>query len=398
MIGANILSQFLQGASTAPFGTAILGLFSMLVRVIMLVAGISGGVGLLMSGGIEQAAGMLLSAGAVAIIGLILFVIIVAVALDAILGVVEMGNNRYYLYTAKYGVKPAMPIILEGFNDFWNVFLTYARRALIVLLYRLPGILLLIFCVLLASSATGAAIFMLILGLLEIWLAGWFANLQLWAVSWIKADRPELSSGRCIEESKNICKGHIGDLLILRLSFIGWDLLSNFTGNLVGLLYYAPYFRQTNALVYQELKGKAIELNEIENAEAIRGADTPTGMINSFTGAETSKVIVGQVVGVSGSFQGKVVELTPGVPVIIGRGDNANIRIAGVGAENISGNHCTIRFNRERDCYEVTDTSSNGTLVNGNRLTKGVTVSLPCGAEICLADARNRLRLDKVAK
>lgn len=397
MIGANILSDFLNWASVGAIFWARLGVLVTYLFIIGATAGVGGLAGMMFSDTGEMV-GALLSAGVVGIVLGIVVDILFVISGEAVSGAAEIGNTRYYLFTSKHGIKPAMTTILEGFNDFWNVFLTYARRALIILVYRLPGILLVILAAFLVESAPGAAIFMLILGLLEMWLAGWFASLLLWAVPWIKADRPELSSGRCIEESKKMCKGHIGDLLVLRLSFIGWDMLSFITGNLVGLLYYTPYFRQTNALIYQELKGAAIELNDFENAEAIRGTASPSDRMNDFFGAEQFKKVVGQVIGVSGSFQGKVVELTPGVPVIIGRGDNANIRISGVGAENVSGNHCTIRFNRERDCYEVTDTSSNGTLVNGNRLTKGVTVSLPCGAEICLADARNRLRLDKVAK
>lgn len=400
MIGANILTQFWNTASIAPFSVAMFGLVSMFLNILTASLGVSGGLGLASMGNIGNAIGLIATVGVFVVICAILLIIVITICLSAISGVAMMGNRRYYLYTTKHGLKPSLVITLDGFNDFWNVFLVYARKALVVLLYRLPGVVLFILGALLVSSATGAAIFMFVLGALVIWLGGWFANLQLWAVEWIKADRPELNSARCIAESKKMCKGHIGDLLLLQLSFIPWNLLNTFTGGLVGLLYYTPYYHQTCAFVYQELKQSSIELNEIENAEAIRGnATNPlNNIIDGANGTAGQRVTVGYVSGVTGSFAGKGKEITPDTPVVIGRGDSCEIHLAGAGTESVSGTHCVVRYKRENDTYEVIDKSSNGTFVNGERLPKGSPVYLPCGVVISLADDRNQIKLDKIAK
>lgn len=394
MIGANILSSFLMLATIVPYCVALWVLYLLMLCVVAIIGGAGmGAVGLLTDGSISA---ILASMAGATIIGMLFYCIVLMVVLQACYGVVEMGNNRYYLYTVKHGIKPSITSVLEGFNDFWNVFLTYARRECIVVLYWLPGIAMIVLGALLANSAPGASVFILALGYLEMVIAGWIARLQLWAVAWIKADQPELNGVRCVDESKKMCKGHLGELFILQLSFIPWILLNTITFGVVGLLYYVPYRRETEALIYQQLKGKGVDLNGIENAEAIRGSSTLESAANSVVDAVPQKVVVGVVVGLAGSFQGKRVEVTPGVPVVIGRSDNANIQIKGAGiADSVSNNHCTIRFNRDADVYEVTDTSSNGTFVNGQRLTKGVPVSLPCGVEITLADDRNKLRLEK---
>ena len=49
-------------------------------------------------------------------------------------------------------------------------------------------------------------------------------------------------------------------LLIFELSYLGWWLLNDITGGIVGLLYVTPYYNMTKALVFEELKGRAIAL------------------------------------------------------------------------------------------------------------------------------------------
>lgn len=52
------------------------------------------------------------------------------------------------------------------------------------------------------------------------------------------------------------------------MSYLGWWLLNNITGGIVGLLYVTPYYNMTKALVFEELKGRAIALDGIQSSIA----------------------------------------------------------------------------------------------------------------------------------
>ncbi len=397
MIGANVLSGFLDGASTAVANSVVTSFnFSVASAALGGVGAVVGIATTVLSGGdVEDALGAVIgSVGALAVLPLLLLLILNVFINNAVAGIATVGNRRYYLYNLKYGVNPGMSTTLDGFSDFWRVMLTFGFRALIVLLYQAPGWLLVILGIFLFAGGTtvGAGLFVAVIGGIEIFIAGWFGRLQLWCVEWVKADRPELLPSQVITESKKLSKGHLGDLLVFELSWIPWNLLDSVTSGLVGLFYSTPYRREAAALVYQELKGESVSLNCIETAEHTNpphgAGDPPIGSVPE----------VGVVIGTKGCFAGQSAELINNVPVVVGRADSANIRIAGAGSESVSGQHCTIRFILEKNVFEVTDTSSNGTFVNGKRLQKGLVSIVPCGAELTLADDRNKLKLDKTIK
>lgn len=59
---------------------------------------------------------------------------------------------------------------------------------------------------------------------------------------------------KVVEASDKLMKGHKMDLFILRLSFIGWDILAVCTLG-IGLLWLAPYRNSTYAIFYRKLAG-----------------------------------------------------------------------------------------------------------------------------------------------
>ena len=59
---------------------------------------------------------------------------------------------------------------------------------------------------------------------------------------------------KVVEASDKLMKGHKMDLFILRLSFIGWDILAACTLG-IGLLWLAPYRNSTYAIFYRKLAG-----------------------------------------------------------------------------------------------------------------------------------------------
>lgn len=70
---------------------------------------------------------------------------------------------------------------------------------------------------------------------------------------YIAKDHPEYSVDQCIEASMKMMDGHKMDLFLLRLSFIGWVLLS-FLTLCIGLLWVIPYMQATEAHFYEQLR------------------------------------------------------------------------------------------------------------------------------------------------
>lgn len=70
----------------------------------------------------------------------------------------------------------------------------------------------------------------------------------------IMADYPQLSASEAIDRSKEMMDGHKGDLFLLDLSFIGWDLLAALTMN-VGHLALNPWKNAAHAVFYRKIAG-----------------------------------------------------------------------------------------------------------------------------------------------
>lgn len=92
---------------------------------------------------------------------------------------------------------------------------------------------------------------------------------------YIKAENPNISPSRAIELSRIMTDGRKGDLFCLRLSFLGWLLLSAVTYNILGIVYVFPYFFAAQAFAYEEIKADAaargiIDIREI-SPDAYRG-------------------------------------------------------------------------------------------------------------------------------
>lgn len=69
-------------------------------------------------------------------------------------------------------------------------------------------------------------------------------------------DHPEMSPMDCIRESKRMMTGHKGELFVLDLSFIGWNLLCNipFVGY-AAMIWVVPYTETVYAMYYDTLHG-----------------------------------------------------------------------------------------------------------------------------------------------
>lgn len=71
----------------------------------------------------------------------------------------------------------------------------------------------------------------------------------------ILAENPNLSASRAIQLSEDMMDGHKGDLFILDLSFIGWNLLAAMTMNL-GNIALNPYKNASYAAFYRQIQAE----------------------------------------------------------------------------------------------------------------------------------------------
>ena len=76
---------------------------------------------------------------------------------------------------------------------------------------------------------------------------------------YIMLDDPDKSVLQCIRESKAMMAGHKGELFVMDLSFIGWNILSSipYVGYLVQI-WAMPYINLSYALYYEALSGRDI--------------------------------------------------------------------------------------------------------------------------------------------
>ena len=86
-------------------------------------------------------------------------------------------------------------------------------------------------------------------------IPGIYKAIQYSMVPYIAVEHPELSASETIAMSRRMTNGHIFDLFLLGLSFIGWILLAMVT---LGIGYYwvMPYMYTTYAAYYGDLKAE----------------------------------------------------------------------------------------------------------------------------------------------
>lgn len=149
--------------------------------------------------------------------------------------VVGAGFTIFVLNTVR-GTLPVLGNLLDGFAILGRVLLLELVTVVLVTLWSLllivPGII--------ASYRYSMALYILI-------------------------DHPEMGVMDCIRESKRITQGHKGELFVLDLSFLGWNLLASapYVGYLVSV-WVTPYIALTHALYYERLSGHVSDGGAVE--------------------------------------------------------------------------------------------------------------------------------------
>lgn len=350
--------------------------------------------------------------------GLILVSVIVALLIPimsiirtAVAAPFEVARARYYLYLRKNGVRTKATCVFESFDFFMQFAVVAAAREFQILwipfLILLGTVLLGIIILSMALSAMSAggiffAFLVFFVGIVAAVVVKIYRAYQFWPLFWVQADHPQMPASQLFNRCIEMTRGHIWDLIVFNLSYIGWNILNGFTGNLLNLLFITPYYNTAASYVYEELKGRGIVLDGIESRIDGNGLTIGVkpgelmkirGTIPEIPMKPHSSEVKPALRGVTGMYAGSEFPLTPNQPVVLGR-DGASAQIVfSTGAQKISRRHCEVMFDSRTQQYRVTDFSSNGTYVNGTRLPANIPQMLPRGTNIALGSGDNILSL-----
>ena len=143
-------------------------------------------------------------------------------------GVVQLGYARFLLSQhdgGEYGIRDLFSQFERFTVGFLQMFLRLLFTALWMLLLIIPGLI---------KSYSYAM------------------------TPFILAEHPELTAKQAIRRSTELMDGHKGELFILGLSFIGWDLLNVLTLG-IGSFWLNPYKNSAYAVFYREISAEKHE-------------------------------------------------------------------------------------------------------------------------------------------
>lgn len=133
--------------------------------------------------------------------------------------------STIYIYmNVVKGEHPSVGDAFSGFNDFWSSFKVSFLTGLFTMLWSLL-----------------------------LFIPGIIKGLSYSMAMYILAENPGKPALECIEESKQMTKGHKMELFVLELSFFGWALLGVITFG-IALIWVIPYMQATYVNAYHKLK------------------------------------------------------------------------------------------------------------------------------------------------
>ena len=140
-------------------------------------------------------------------------------------GVLDMGVTNYF-YQISEGKSPKVSAIFSGFNHYMsNMLICFARGAITLvwtILLIVPGII---------------------------------VGLMYSQTNFIATNNPDKKLREVLRESADLMRGRKLELFLLKLSFIGWFLLSVLTLGIL-LLWVLPYYKTTLANYYKHITNK----------------------------------------------------------------------------------------------------------------------------------------------
>lgn len=341
---------------------------------------------------------------------LVLALVAISQVISAVLGTVtyviaspiHIGVQRYYIYLAEYNHRAKVTSILSCFDHYLHILtvtlIRWLRAVLIPIGVWSAGMLVrwLLSLIVGYRAQTAVYILMTLFMVAGTAVVAFYFWARTWAVSWILAENPNVTAGEAIKKSNEMAEGHIMDLILFFLSFLGWKLLNIVTLGIVGLVFEQPYYKMASALLYKELSGSLALRPVYSDVDRFAELENRIRILEQRLGVIPQRQRLASAPGIiciKGMYAGQRFQLRPDETVIVGR-DNKVSQIAFIqGASKVSGRHCAITYISKDNKYRVIDYSSNGTYINGSRLPVNTAVLVQPGTDLVLADGSNVIRL-----
>ncbi len=157
---------------------------------------------------------------------LIVLLSLVSLALGLVIfpPVLEVGCKKIYLNIYR-GKESSMKDVFWGFEHFGHIWYVMMLRSLIVLA-----------------------------GLVCLIVPGIMLAMKYYMVPYLLADNPDISAKEALGLSADITKGHIGELVMVYVSFIGWYIICIVSFTLQYFFFFGPYYKLTKTGYYCIMK------------------------------------------------------------------------------------------------------------------------------------------------
>lgn len=200
----------------------------------------------------------------------------------------------------------------------------------------------------------------------------------------ISEDNRDMTALDCVRESVALMDGHVAELFVTMLSFLGWNIVASLP---FASVFVVPYQYLTYASIYEQLSGSFQPTARKQMLWLNSGTEVAKEALAAEDPAERKVEIV------SGEFAGSVIPVKPGEDIVIGRDPKRANVVTSPANTQVSGLHCSIRYDAQHAMYVVTDFSTNGTYLNNEKLTPERPALAAKGAIVKLADGAMIVRL-----
>jgi uncharacterized membrane protein len=166
----------------------------------------------------------------------------------------SLGRYSYFLTLSECGHPDFSEMFFafkNGLGAFFKLIITFILMFLIIMFW---------------------SIFLIVPGIIKAY--------QYSQVFYIRAEDPDIGVFESLKMSKEMMKGHKGELFLLQLTFIGWFFLAPFTLGLI-YIYVIPFLSTTLACYYSALKDadKAPKEKKTEEKKVI--SETPAPKVSA---------------------------------------------------------------------------------------------------------------------
>lgn len=200
----------------------------------------------------------------------------------------------------------------------------------------------------------------------------------------ISEDNRDMTALDCVRESVALMDGHVAELFVTMLSFLGWNIVASLP---FASVFVVPYQYLTYASIYEQLSGSFQPTARKQMLWLNSGTEVAKEALAAEDPAERKVEIV------SGEFAGSVIPVKPGEDIVIGRDPKRANVVTSPANTQVSGLHCSIHYDAQHAMYVVTDFSTNGTYLNNEKLMPERPALAAKGAIVKLADGAMIVRL-----